>query len=115
MHKPNDLSRQIVKNMAKFLYKKDIAKYLGIDQKTLNKYYEKELSVRYETAEKVAKEIYNIAMMDDNSSVRLKALIWTMENIFNMKNNGVVEEEQTEEEAVTSIELIVAKPDKKQA
>lgn len=65
-HKPNDLSRQIVKNMAKFLTKKDIGRYIGIDYKTLIKHYEEELKAGIELYIKLGQTAVEMALVDKN-------------------------------------------------
>jgi hypothetical protein len=65
-HKPNDLSRQLVKNMAKCLPKKHIAMYMGLNIKTLNKHYEEELKETINIKMKLVQTAIDIALEDRN-------------------------------------------------
>ena len=42
-HVPNDLTRKTVSNLAQYFGKGLVAKYMGLDPKTLRKYYSEEL------------------------------------------------------------------------
>jgi len=70
-HEPDDKSRATVEAMSSYgIPHEDIAKVIGIDDKTLRKYYRHELDVATAKANaQVAQRLYKKCMADDTASI----------------------------------------------
>lgn len=95
-HKPNDLSRQLVKNMARCLPKKHIAVYMGLNIKTLNKHYEEELKETVQVKMKLVQTAIDIALNDRNVTM----LIFLLKTFVGL----------TEDQAEQIAEHVMAEP-----
>lgn len=66
-HKPNDVSRQFVKNLSRVFPKTHIAKYLKIDYKTLMKHYEDDIiEGERDAKQRLLETAFDIAITDRN-------------------------------------------------
>lgn len=70
-HEPDDKTRATVEAMSSYgIPHEDIAKVIGIDDKTLRKYYRHELDVATAKANaQVAQRLYKKCMADDTTSI----------------------------------------------
>ena len=95
-HIPNDITRRTVRNMAKCLPKKHIAKYMGINIGTLNKHYEEELKETVQIKMKLVNTAIDIALNDKNVTM----IIFLLKTFVGL----------TEDEAERAAENAVAEP-----
>ena len=89
-HRANDLTKQTVKNMARYLPKTHIAKYMGIDIKTLNKYYEDELRDSVKLKLQLVETAFDIAINDRNVTM----LIFLLKTWVGMTEEQAKKEKQ---------------------
>lgn len=70
-HSPDEQTRKTVEAMSSYgIPQEDIAKVIGIDPKTLRKYYEYELATATAKANsQVAQRLYKKCMSDDTTSI----------------------------------------------
>ena len=109
-HVPNDLTRKTVSNLATYFGRCLIAKYMGIDPKTLRKYYSEELKTAKPPILQVAATAYSIAIDDRNPSMCM-FLLKTQGEYKEVKATEA-EPEAVEDTAVGKIEIEVIKAKK---
>jgi hypothetical protein len=92
-HKPNDLSRQAIRNMSACgITQDEIAKYFGINAMTLRKHYREELDTALiEKKTKLMGQAFKRAMADDKPSDAV--LIFLLKTLCGMRETGPVEEQ----------------------
>lgn len=96
-HKPNDISRQAVKNMCSCgLRHNDIAKYMGISATTLRKHYVDELQVaKVDRMVKLVEHAYMRAFENDT------VLIFLLKTYCGFRETDTADNEEVEAESMT--------------
>lgn len=84
-HEPNDLTRKTVSNLAKLFPKTHVAKYVGLDRRTLQKHYEAELlEGEKSTKSRLIEVAMDVAITDRNVSM----LIFLLKTWVGLSEDG---------------------------